>query len=329
MKNFTYINATSKEAAVGSLGDKALALAGGTDVLNLMKERVIGPDTLVNIKSIPGLNAIRRVDGGGLAIGANVKLTDLLDYPDVQHSYPALHQALYEAATPQIRNMSTLGGNLCARPRCWYFRMEGSGCRKIGGDGCPALDGDNEFHAIFGIDGPCVMVHPSSAAPALVAYGATLGISGPDGDRTVGIEEFFTMPSTNIDRENILKSAEILTQIYLPKTKPTSRSATYDVRHKASHDWPLSLASVVLELDGNVVRDARICLGAVAPTPWRVPAAEALLRGSRVTEGKAAEAGSKAVEGATPLSQNRYKIQLTRTAVKRAILAAASGRREW
>ncbi|MBI4584863.1 MAG: FAD binding domain-containing protein [Planctomycetes bacterium] len=324
MKNFAYINAASEKAAIESMSDKALALAGGTNLLNLLKEYVLAPEALVNIKGIAGLNAIESFEGG-LKIGANVTLSELLDHAEVRGRYPALHQALYDIGTPQIRNMSTLGGNLCARPHCWYYRYEYFDCKKRGGQGCAAIAGDNEFHAIFATDGPCVMIHPSSAGPALVVYGAKVKIAGPGGSRDAGIEEFFTLPAAAVARENVLKPNELVTHVLLPP--PNGKSATYEVRHKESHDWPLAMASVALTMAGETAQEARICLGAVAPVPWRAAAAEAALKGKVVNETTAGEAAQKAAEGAKPLSGNKYKVQLVRTAVKRAILAAATGRR--
>jgi xanthine dehydrogenase YagS FAD-binding subunit len=324
MKNFTYINAGSEKSAVESLNEKALALAGGTDILNLMKDYILQPDALVNIKGIAGLNTIEAADGG-LKIGANVTISDLLEHAAIRERYAALHESLYDIGTPQIRNMSTIGGNLCARPRCWYYRYESFDCKKRGGQGCAAIHGDNELHAIFGTDGPCVMVHPSSAGPALVVLGAKIRIAGPGGSRDVGVEEFFTSPAVDVTRENILKSNEIITHIILPAF--SGRSATYEARHKESHDWPLAMASVALQIAGDVAQEARICLGAVAPVPLRVPAAEAAVKGKTINETTAGEAAGKALEGARPLSGNKYKLQVARAVVKRAILAAATGRR--
>jgi xanthine dehydrogenase YagS FAD-binding subunit len=324
MKSFAYINADSVSTAVKSLGKASLALAGGTDLLNLMKDRVLEPDALVNVKNIGGLAKVEST-AAGLAIGANVSIADLLADQVVRERYPALVEALRDIGTPQIRNMSTLGGNLCARPRCWFYRREGFPCLKRGGPSCAAIHGDNEFHAIFGTEQKCVMAHPSSAGSALIAYNAAVEISGPSGSRRVSAEDFFTMPSVDILRENVLGPQELLTGVTIPT--PAGPSATYEVRHKESHDWPLALASVHLRLDGASVADARICLGAVAPIPWRSPAAETALKGKTIGEDSARQAAEAAVKDAQPLSQNRFKVQLAKVAVQRAILAATSGRR--
>lgn len=333
MKNFRYVDAKSPEQAVKALGPKSLPLAGGTDLLNAMKDYAVQPDALVNVKNIErmrGMGATR----GGFYIGANVTLAEIVESKEIGQTYPALVEALRDAGTPQIRNMATLGGNLCARPRCWYFRQEVFDCRKRGGTGCAAIEGDNELHAIFQTEGPCVMVHPSSAAPPLYAYGAKAVILGPRGERQIPIEELFVAPAKKMESETTLAPDEILLSIHLsgPGEEPAPtdwnvKSATYEVRHKQSHDWPLALASAVLWMKGNKVESARICLGAVAPIPWSVPHAAQLLSGQEVTEELATAAAAKAIDFAKPLSQNRYKLQIVRTAVKRAILAAATGKR--
>jgi xanthine dehydrogenase YagS FAD-binding subunit len=323
MKSFSYVSAASEADAVKLLSEKSLPLAGGSNVLNLMKEYVLQPDTLVDIKGVSGTQKIEADGQGGLKIGANVTLTEILESRPVKEQYPALVHALWDAATPQIRNRSTLGGNLCARPPCWYYRFEAFNCRKKGGETCPAEGGENEYLSILGHEGlKCHAVHASSAAPALVVYQAKLRIAGPEGAREVGIEEFFVLPDeANVRRENILKPNEIVTQVILPPNK--AKSASYEVRQKESHDWPLALASVALDTDGETCRAARICLGAVAPIPWRAKEAETALAGQRITGESAASAAQKAVAGAKPMELNAYKIQITQTAVKRAILSAA------
>jgi xanthine dehydrogenase YagS FAD-binding subunit len=323
MKAFAYRVASSEGDAAKLLGEKSLPIAGGTNLLNLMKTYVLQPDTVVNIKLIPGTDKVEQA-GDGLKIGANVRLSDLAASEAVQKGYPALAEAAGEVGTPQIRNMGTVGGNLCQRPYCWYFTQEVFDCLKRGGTTCPAKEGENEFHAILGNDGPCVIVHPSSIAPALVAYGARVRIAGSAGAREVPIEEFFVGPKTNVQRENILAPNEIVTHVVLGPARP--QSATISVRPRVAHDWPVSMASVALQVEGGQVKDARICLGAVAPVPWRAAGAEAALKGKSVSEESAGAAADAAVAGATPLQQNAYKVQTARACVKRAILAAA-GRR--
>lgn len=321
MKPFTYQSAASEKEAVALLGPAARPLAGGTSLLNLMKDHIVEPDVLVNIKTIKGLDAID-AEKDGLRIGANVTIAALLEKVA---AYPALAQALSAIATLQIRNMATIGGNLCTPTPCWYYSNERCDCPRRGkGAVCPAKAGENEFMAIFAVDGPCVSVAASSAAPALIALGARVRIVGASGSRDLDLEQLYVLPAKNLKSETVLAPNEIITHVLLGAASP--KSATYDVRHRTSHDWPVSLAAVALQMQGDTVSSARICLGAVAPIPWRVPAAEKALTGKKVTAETAAAAAEAAVTGAAPLSQNGYKVQTARTAVKRAILMAAHGK---
>src|SRR6185295_7376228 len=246
MKAFTYKSARSEEEAVKALGPGALPLAGGTTLLNLMKDRVVEPDVLVNLKAIKGFDRIEAVSDG-LRIGAGVTLASLLENPALVKQYPAVAQALETVATPQIRNMATIGGNLCTRPPCWYFSHDLFACAKRGNsNSCPAREGENEYHALFANEGPCVAVHGSSVAPALVAFGATVRIAGPSGAREIPLEKFFALPKENVLKENVLANNEIVTHLSLGKGN--AKSATYVVLHKESHDWPVGLASVSLEM---------------------------------------------------------------------------------
>lgn len=323
MKAFAYRVAKSEEEACKLLGEKAVAIAGGTSLLNLMKNHVVQPDTVVSISRLSGCDKIEPA-AAGLKVGANVRIADLAASAEVKKGYPALAQAAANVASPQIQHMGTIGGNLCQRPSCWYFTQEAFDCLKRGGSTCPAREGENEFHAILGNDGPCVMVHPSSLAPALVALGARVRIAGPAGAREVGIEELFVLPKTNPRAETVLAPNEIVTHVLLGASWP--QSATYEVRQKASNDWAISTASVALKIEGGSCADARVCLGAVAPVPWRAAGAEAALKGKPVTEESALAAAEAAVAVATPLNQNAYKVTTARTAVRRAILLAAAAK---
>jgi xanthine dehydrogenase YagS FAD-binding subunit len=320
LKAFAYVNAASEQEAVAALSTergRVLPIAGGMDLLGSMKDFIVTPERLVNVKS---LDHSVTADAGGLRIGAAVKLADLAAHAVVRRQYPALAAAADGVGTPQIRNMATVGGNILQRPRCWYFRNEEFHCLKKGGSRCFAVEGENQYHAIFG-DGPCHIVHPSSLAVPAFAYGARFRIVGPKGAREIDAGEFFQLPSANLLGETVLQPDEILTHVLLPP--PGQRSASYEVRFKQSHDWPLALASVNLTMTGDTVRAARIVLGAVAPVPWRAPAAERVLAGKPVSERIAAEAATAAVAGAKPLSGNAYKIEIAKTAVRRAILRAA------
>ena len=325
MRAFEYASATTKEQAVGLLGaswDDAMVLGGGTDLISLMKDDVAHPKRLVNIKEIKDLHGIRSRSDKMLAIGAATTLQELID--DAQASgYRALLQAAESIGSQQIRAMATVGGNLCQRPRCWYYR---AGYGLLATDkGEPLVPtGDNRYHAILGNEGPAYFVSPSSLAPVLIAYGAKLVVFGPKGAREVAAEQFYVIPKAEGDREHDLKPNEIVTHVMLPAAAGV-KSATYKVHQKEGFDWPLATASVALKMDGDKVSAARIVLGHVAPIPWRSPEAEAALVGKTISEATAQAAGDAAVSKAKALSSNGYKIQLARVAVKRAILDAARG----
>lgn len=328
MKAFAYVNATTEKEALAALADgvvgrpvrgRFLPIAGGMDLLGLMKDYIVQPERLINVK---GLDAtMTDTADGGLRIGASVRLTDLIEHAGVGRMYPALLRAAEEVGTPQIRNVGTVGGNINQRPRCWYFRNEEFNCLKKGGDRCFAVDGENQHHAIFG-EGPCHIVHPSNLAVPIIAYGGRFRVAGPSGEREVDAGDFFEMPDRNMFAENVLAPNELLTHVILPPAAQM-KSATYEVRFKQAHDWPQVLASVVLAMNGETVRSARVVLGAVAPIPWRVPAAEAVLTGKRVDEAVAVAAADAALKDAKPMRDNGYKVQIARTAIKRAILRAA------
>jgi xanthine dehydrogenase YagS FAD-binding subunit len=291
-----------------------------------MKERVIEPESVVALKGIKGLDAIE-AGAAGAKIGANATLVALIENEALRKGYPALVQALESVGTPQIRHVATLGGNLCAKTPCAYYQHDGFACPKKGNPvACPAKEGENEHHAIFATDYPCVSVHASSAAPALMALGAKARIAGPKGAREIAVEDLFAISKEDPAKENVLAAGEIITHVMLGAPNP--KSATYVVLHKASHDWPVGLASVALEMMGGTsprVVSARICLGAVAPIPLRAKEAEAALTGERISTASAAKAADAAVARAAPLSQNAYKVKTTHTAVKRAVLLAATG----
>jgi xanthine dehydrogenase YagS FAD-binding subunit len=326
MRQFEYTAPQSTQQAVGLLGQnwaQAQVLAGGTDLLALMKDDIEPPKRVVNIKHIPGLAGIQYNATGGLKIGALTKLAEAADNADVRRHYPMLAYAFDEAASPQIRNMATVGGNVCQRPRCWYFR-NGFGLLAMKDGKSLVTDGDNRYHAIIGNDGPAKFVTPSTIAPALIAYGAKVRIVGSGGQREVDLAKFFRAPQSENEREHDLKTNEIVTEIIVPPANG-AKSAQYEVRQKQAFDWPLSLASVALWMDGNTVKQATIVLGAAAPVPWVSQEAAKALVGKSLNEQTADAAGQAAVSIAQPLSRNAYKVQLTRVAVKRAILQAAGG----
>jgi len=328
MRAFEYASPMTKEQAVALLADKwgeIEILAGGTDLLSLMKDDVSRPRRLVNIKGIKELQGIRHAPATGLRIGALVTLQELLENAAVKKEYPGLAEAAAGVASMQLRNVGTVGGDLCQRPRCWYFR-NGYGLLAQGPSGKSLVgDGENKYHAILGNSGPAYFVNPSSLAPALIALGAKIKIFGPKGSREVALEQFFVTPKKEEEREYTLRPNEIVTEIDVPPASGI-HSATYEVHEREALNWPLAVASVALKMAGTKITGARVILGQVAPIPWPAVEADKLLAGKTVTEQVARDAGAAAVNGAKALSQNSYKIQLTRVAVKRAILQASEGR---
>jgi xanthine dehydrogenase YagS FAD-binding subunit len=324
MKAFEYVNASSLSAASQALAGeegKAKILAGGVDLLSEMKERIIEPDRVVNIKPIPGLNAIK-VDRNGLTLGALVTLSEIAKHPAIREDYAALAEAAESVASPQIRNVGTIGGNLCQRPRCWYYRDEAIKCLKKGGNRCYAADddGDNKYNAIIG-GGPSYIVHPSDVATALVALDAKITYVDAGGKKnTVAAENFFTLPSDGVRKENILKTGDIVTEINVPRQGRNDRSTYIKFKEKDSMDWAVSAVAVQAQVGaGGMIQDSRVVLGGVAPKPWRSKAAEAVLKGKKFTPQLANEAAEVALKDARPLSKNAYKVPLTRVLVRRAI----------
>jgi xanthine dehydrogenase YagS FAD-binding subunit len=325
MRAFEYASPTTKEQAVALLGPSAgesAVLAGGTDLLALMKDDVVAPKRLVDIGGIEELRGIK-LDARGLRLGALATFEELLDSAELRKGYPSLWTAVEGVRSPQIRSVGTVGGDLCQRPRCWYYRS-GFGLLAQEGGRSMVVDGDNRYHAILG-GGPAYFVSPSSLGPALVALGATVRVFGPKGGRDVPAEQFFRTPKSEIEREHQIGRDEIVTEVRVPPA--AGPNATYEVREKEALDWPLATASVALKTSGATVQSARVVLGHVAPVPWVSAEAAAALAGKTVTEATAQAAGDAAVKNAKPLSGNAYKVQLARVAVKRAVLAAAGGAR--
>lgn len=302
---------------------RAILKAGGIDVLDLLKEGVLVADTVVTLKELPTLTDIRAEAGGGVRIGATATLASLAAHPLVRRRYPALAGAVAGSASPQIRNVATIGGNLLQRPHCWYFRAAEYRCLRKGGEHCFAISGENQYHAIFD-NRPCAIVHPSSAATALVALGASIEITGASGTvRRVTLEEFFGPPDQDVTRENGLQVHEVLTSVLLPPVSPGVRMAYMKQGEKDSFDWPLAEVAVAFELDARGhCRDSRVVLGAAAPVPHRATAAESTLNGRHLDEPLIREAARRALDGATPLAKNDYKLPLFETLVRRTLLAA-------
>jgi xanthine dehydrogenase YagS FAD-binding subunit len=330
MQAFEYASANKKEQVAALLGEQGAILAGGTDLLALMKDDVVAPKRLVNVKRIDGLRGLTYQPGNGLRIGALTTIAEFAEDPNVRQHYPVLAEAAIEAASPQIRNLATMGGNMCQRPRCWYFRNGMGLLPKAPNGKSMVVEGDNRYAAILGNDGPAYFVSPSTIAPVLIAYGAKIRIYSAQasgaGVRELTLEKFFVIPSADGQREHDLKPDEMVIELIVPPPPQSLKAASYEVRQRAAFDWPLSMASVALEMDGNTVKSARVVLGHVAPIPWISPEAAQALVGKTITPDTAMAAANAAVAQAKPLSRNKYKITLTKAAVKRAILNAASGR---
>ncbi|MGA7180760.1 MAG: xanthine dehydrogenase family protein subunit M [Thiobacillaceae bacterium] len=300
-----------------------LIKAGGVDTLDLMKGGLVNPRRLVDISGLSELEDISRESDGGIRIGALTTLAQIAEHPALRQSHPALTQAAAIAASPQIRNRATLGGNLLQRPRCWYFRSAAHHCLRKGGAHCFAFDGDDRYHAVFA-NRECAIVHPSTLATSLLAYGSEVEILNAEGERRrVALADFFLLPQTDLHRENTLASGEIVTAVLLPPPVPQRRSVYLQVGERAAFDWPLAAVAAVLDIDGDGhCQQASIVLGAVAPVPWRARQAESLLAGKEITEETAAAAGEAALINAAPLSRNAYKLRLIATLVGHAILGA-------
>ena len=326
MKAFTNANARDLKQAVTlaeqahRAGQAASFAGGGSDLLALMKERTVAPDVLVSLKTVKGLDRVT-TSAGGMDIGGLITLDALSKHPVVRRGYAVLAEAAEGVATPQIRNVGTLAGNVCQRPWCWYFR-NGFPCFKNGGRTCFSVTGENQFHAIFG-GGPSYIVHPSDTAPALVALYATFRIIGPSGERVVQASDFFVLPRDNAARENILGPEDVLASVQIPAARAGTRSTYHKILDREAWTHAVVSAAVVLEMDQDVCRSARIVLGGVAPIPWRLLEVERLLAGQRITPDLAAKASEAAVAAAHPLEKNAYKIPLTKGVVRRTLLELA------
>ena len=321
MENFAYASPTSVKDAAGMLSNKwgeVEILAGGTDLISLMKEYIVSPRLVVNVKNIKELHGIN-IAKNSVRIGAAVTLDEMADNAQLAKVLPSLHEAALGVSSPQIRNMGTIAGDICQRPRCWYFR-QGFGLLAKGPDGKSLVpNGENRYHAILGNSGPAYFVSASSFGPALIALGAQIRLVSSTGQRDVDAEKFFVTPTADGAREIAMLPNEVITEIHVPIG---SRNATYEVREKTALDWPLAAASVSLKMSGNTIQSARVVLGHVAPTPWVAEAAGHSLAGKSLDAAAAESAAKVATNGATPLSDNGYKVRLAQVAVKRALLAA-------
>jgi xanthine dehydrogenase YagS FAD-binding subunit len=309
LPKFTYARATSIDNALAILDDRpALIHAGGTDLLGCLRDGIFRADTVVSLSAVKELEGVRPAADGSVRIGAMTSIADIAADNSIGQSYPALAQAAAVVASPQLRNQGTLGGNLCQKPRCWYYRGDFD-CLRKGGEKCFAYEGRNEYHCIFGGD-MCYIVHPSDIAPPLAALGAVCRISGPTSSRSVAVESFLVPATEDPRRETVLGVDEIVTEIVLPAPTPGLRSSYRKVRTRGSWDFALAGVALAIVFDGDTVRSARVFLSGAAPIPWRATGVEAAITGKKLDAATIATASKAAIEGAEPLAENGYKLPL-------------------
>lgn len=320
MRPFSYLQASDEGAAVATVAKNPSAsfVAGGTEMLNWMKDGIEEPDLLVDVNALPFKDVEAR--GHSVRIGAMCTMSDVASEPAVREAYPALAEALEASASPQLRNMATIGGNLLQRTRCPYFRETSFPCNKRSpGSGCSALAGEHRMHAILGASDACVAVHPSDLAVALVALDAVVHTRGAGGERTIPIDDFYLLPGSAPERETVLQHGELIVGVEVPASPFAARSRYLKVRERASYEFALVSTAVAIELVDGTVSSARVALGGVAPKPWRARAAEEVLVGDRLDAAAIAAAGAVAVRGARPLRDNAFKVRLAERAVVRAL----------
>jgi xanthine dehydrogenase YagS FAD-binding subunit len=322
MPNFTYLKVKSLKEAIGQLSSKGARIhAGGTDLLGCLRDDIFGAEKLVSIGQLKALHGISQANNGGLRIGALTTIAEIENSKILQERYSALSQAASEVASPQLRNQGTIGGNLCQKPRCWYYRGEFH-CLRKGGDTCYAYQGENQFHCIFGGSG-CYIVHPSDTAPALVAFEAMVRVNGPGGTRLVPVAKFHVPPGENVQKETILKPNEIVTEILLPPPAKGLHSSYRKVRARRSWDFALASVALALQFDGDKIVKARVVLGGAAPVPWRSKEVEEVITGKRLDAETVTSAAAAAVKNAQPLKHNGYKISLFRGMIEEELRAMA------
>ncbi|MDH4196334.1 MAG: xanthine dehydrogenase family protein subunit M [Candidatus Aminicenantes bacterium] len=294
-------------------------MAGGTDLLDEMKSGVVSPEVVVDLQAVQGLAGIT-AEKDGLRIGAMTTVAELADDPTVARDYPGLRQAALSLASPQLRAVGTVGGNLCQRPRCWYYRDPQVICRKKGGSRCFAARGRNKYHAIFG-GGICYIVFPSDLAPMLMSLGAQVEVGRSGGEKTVLLEEFYQLPSVNVRQENVLQPGEFVRSIKIPAPKPGQKSVYVKLKERGTWDFALVSTAATAVVGGKKLASLSLVLGGVAPIPWRLKKAEDVLRGQTVTEELVKRAAAEAIKDASPLAENGYKTKFLAAALKQAVLA--------
>jgi xanthine dehydrogenase YagS FAD-binding subunit len=323
MSNFTYVRPESLQQAISHLATEgARAHAGGTDLLGCLRDELFPASKIVSLSGLEDLQGVKETAGGGLRIGALTTIATIAAHKDVQERFTALADAAAEVASPQLRNQGTLGGNLCQKPRCWYYRGEFH-CLRKGGDTCYAISGENQYHGIFGSD-ECCIVHPSDTAPALVALDATARIDGPDGQRDVKLADFFVLPAVDVQRETVLEPGEIVTEILLPPPPRGLHSGYSKVRARGSWDFALASLALALRFEGGKISTATVVLGGAAPVPWRAKEVEEIIVGSSLGGATVDRATVAVVAQAEPLDKNEYKLPLFQGLLEQELLAMRS-----
>ena len=323
LPQFSYVRPDTLKDTVKQLNAKGAAVhAGGTDLIGCLREGIMDVDKVVSLSALQDLKQIKETADGGLVIGALATITEVSESPLVRKKYPGLSQGASEVASPQLRNQGTIGGNLCQKPRCWYYRGEFH-CLRKGGDTCYALAGEHQFHAIFGHDRICIITHPSDTAPPLAAMSAKVRTMGPDGKRTIPVENLHVLPRENAQAETILKPGEVITHIELPRPPATLRSAYRKVRARRSWDFALAGVALALEMDGDRVKNGRVVLSGAAPVPWRSQPVEDVIQGRRLDAATIEKAAAAVVEGADPLPGNTYKLDLFKGVIEEELAKIA------
>jgi len=323
LPKFAYVRAsTVEEAAQNLAADGAKALAGGSDLLGCLRDGVFETPLVVSLSGLTSLRGISRTRNGGLRIGAMTSVADVAADPTINELLPGLAQAASVVASPQLRNQGTIGGNLCQKPRCWYYRGEFN-CRRKGGGTCYAMVGENEYHCLFG-GALCYIVHPSDTAPILTALDATLNITGPRGTRSVPLSDFYVLPADDATRETVLEQGEFVTEVILPEPASGLRTSYRKERDRGAWDFALAGVALAMRLDGGRVSDARVVLSGASPVPWRSREAEQVIEGQRIDTAVAAAAAEAAMADARPLGKTGYKVPMFKGIIEEELLAIAA-----
>lgn len=322
MNTFEYLQPKSIDEAQTMSNEKSRLYAGGTDVLGLLKDDIESPEKLINLKNLSGLDKIEYIKGSGLKIGSLAKINTIANHPLIQEKFTVLAEAADSVASPQLRNVGTLGGNLCQRPRCWYFRGDFPCLRKDGRE-CFAVDGENKYHCIIGGEA-CYIVHPSDTAVALLALDATIKINSNGKMREVAINDFFILPEDDILRENILQPGEIITEIFIPEPKSNQVSSYLKFIERSAWDFAVVSVAAVIEKSGSSIQKARIAWGGVAPKPWQDLTFNKKLQGLKISEDALKKVTASLFEKAKPLEHNGYKVPLAKNLTKKVLLELSS-----